>query len=124
MNKKGYTLIEILMVVAIIAVIGLTATIGLDKIISNSKKDKYDEMLEEIEGAANTYITVIEPSINASLYTDLTETVTIQELQDALLLDMNLKNPKDNTLVGGNVVITYDSSSGSISYDITITAAQ
>lgn len=120
MNKKGYTLIEILVVVAIIAVIGLTATIGLDKIVVNSKNDRYENMLEDIKAAANTYITIIEPSINSSLYVDLSETITIEELKDALLLDKDLKNPKDNSLVSGNVVIIYNSGVGSISYDINL----
>ena len=120
MDKKGYTLIEILMVVAIIAVLGLTATIGLDKIVTNSKQDKYDQMISEIKEASNTYITIINPSLNASLYTDMSETVTIEALQTSLLLDENLKNPKDNSLVSGNVVITYSSASGSISYDINL----
>lgn len=120
MNNKGYTLIEILMVVAIIAVLGLTATVGLNKVILNSKQNKYDQMISEIKEAANVYITIIEPDLNASLYVDINETVTIEELQTALLLDENLKNPKDNSLVSGNVVITYNSSSESISYDINL----
>ncbi len=122
MNKKGYTLIEILMVVAILFVIGLGATIGLEKVITNSKKDRYDNMLEEIKEATNTYITVFEPQINENLYTSGSVMITIEELQDALLLDDMLKNPKDNTLVEGNIVITYDSLSESISYNITITS--
>ena len=119
-DKKGYTLIEILMVVAIIAILGLTATIGLSKVINNSKQDKYDQMIGEIKEAANVYISIVEPDLNASLYVDMSETVTIEQLQTSLLLDENLKNPKDNSLVSGNVVITYNSASGSISYDINL----
>lgn len=120
MDKKGYTLIEILMVVAIIAVLGLSATIGLTKITVNSKQDKYDQMISEIKEAANTYITIMEPDLNASLYVEMSETVNISDLQASLLLDENLKNPKDNSLVSGTVVITYNSTSGSISYDINL----
>lgn len=120
MNKRGYTLIEVLMVVAIIAILGLTATVGLNKITLNSKQDRYDLMLSEIKEAANTYMTIVEPDLNASLYVDMSETITIADLQDSLLLDENLKNPKDNSLVSGTVVITYNSTSGSISYDINL----
>ena len=119
MNKKGYTLLEILLVVAIIATIGLVGGVNLVKTINASKQEKYDNMVIDIQESANTYLT-INPELEAELYTNGTYTVPIAALQEALLIDEKLKNPKDNTLVDGTVLITYNSSTSSLEYEVTI----
>ncbi len=121
MNKKGYTLIEVLIVIAIIATIGVLATVNLDKIISNSKEDKYDAMMRDITEAVNTYITIYEEELSNnlnSLYNNETSfQVSISTLQDVLLLDDPLKDPRNNKTIDGNntfVTITYVSASPSL----------
>ncbi len=113
MNKKGYTLIEIVVVIAIVAAVGTFGAIGLSKVISNSKEQRYDEMITDIKAAANTYFTIYSEKeeyayLKNDLYTNGSVTIPISELQDSLLVDQKLKNPKDNESVNGCVVITYD----------------
>jgi len=113
MNKKGYTLIEIIVVIALIAAIGTFGVVGLSKVISNSKEQRYNEMIDDIKSAGNTYFTVYSEKsgyeyLKNSLYNNGRLVIQISTLKEALLIDENLKNPKNNQDVNGCVVITYN----------------
>ena len=120
MNKKGYTLIEIIVVIAIVASVGTVGAIGLSKIISNSKQTRYDDMIEDIRAAGNTYFTIYSEYPEyfdlKDAYTGTTKEISIARLKEALLVDQNLKNPKDNVLVDGCVKITL--SSGKLNFSV------
>ena len=120
MNKKGYTLIEIIVVIAIIATVGTVGAIGLSKIISSSKQTRYDDMINDLQAAGNTYFTIYseypEYSYLQNVYTNGSVDVCISTLKEALLVDQKLKNPKDNTLVDGCVKILY--SSGALNFKV------
>ncbi len=122
MNKKGYTLIEIIVVIALIGAIGTIGAIGLSKIISNSKQTRYDEMIEDIKSAGNTYFTIYSEyseysNLKSSLYNSGSVIIPIQTLKEALLVDQKQKNPKDNSDVHGRVVLTYN---GTINYQVVL----
>ena len=113
MNKKGYTLIEIIVVIVLVATIGTFGAVGLSKVISNSKNQKYDDMIEDLKGAANTYFTIYSEyaeyeSLKEDLYEHGSVEISIDNLKAALLVDQNLKNPKDNSLIDGCVIISYN----------------
>lgn len=123
MNKKGYTLIEIIVVIAIIASIGTIGAIGLSKIISNSKQTRYDDMIEDMKAAGNTYFTIYSEyseysNLKTDLYNSNTLIIPVQTLKEALLVDQKQKNPKDNSDVHGRVVLTY--SSGKVNYQVVL----
>ena len=106
MNKKGYTLIEIIVVIALVATVGLVGAIGLTKIITNSKQTRYDDMINDLEGAALTYFTIYSEypeyaDLKTDLYTSHSVVIPIETLKEALLVDQNQKNPKDNSAVHG-----------------------
>lgn len=54
-NKKGFTLIEILVCIAIIAVMGIAIGIGTNKLSQNTKNTNNEKLLKEILSAGNTY---------------------------------------------------------------------
>ena len=54
-NKKGFTLIEILVCIAIIAVMGIAIGIGTNKLSQNTKNTNNEKILKEILSAGNTY---------------------------------------------------------------------
>ena len=113
MNKKGYTLIEIIVVIALLAAVGTFGAIGLSKVISNTKNQRYNDMIEDIKAAGNTYFTLYSDKdgyeyLKDNLYNSGRVVISISTLQEALLVDQNLKNPKNNQDVNGCVVITYN----------------
>ncbi len=121
MNKKGYTLIEIIAVIVLVGSIGTFGAIGLAKIISNSKSQRYDDMIEDLKSAGNTYFTIYSEYqdydyLKTDLYNNGRLVISINDLKSALLVDQNLKNPKTNEAVDGCVVITY--SSGALNYEV------
>ena len=114
MNRKGYTLIELIVVIALVSIIGTFGVVGLSKVIANSKNERYVEMIESLKSASNTYI-AIYPEKEKKLYSDAVLIIPIADLQESLLIDKDLKNPKDNSLVTGCVKLTY---SNKINYEV------
>lgn len=93
MKKNGFTLIELMIAVALIVIISLFVTPKVRTLISNSKEKAYDSMVDTIEDAANSYVykytTTVDAAIDLNTYTD----ITILTLQQEGLLSTDLLNP-------------------------------
>ena len=94
MNRKGFTLVELLGVVAILAVSLLVIIPSVTSMLRTSKVNEYEEFTKDLYLATETYI-----NDNREKYPQL-ETpgnsvkVYIKELKEELLIKNNLKNPK------------------------------
>ena len=138
MNKKGYTLVEIIAVIALVVTIGAVGAVGMSTLISKSKDQRYNDMIADIKAAANTYFSICTwfiPSrlystgssavimfpdtlfsseraeysyLNENLYGNGSVEIPMSTLKETLLVDEDLKNPKDNQFVSGCVLIEYD----------------
>jgi prepilin-type N-terminal cleavage/methylation domain-containing protein len=56
MKNRGFTLVELLGVVAILAMLGLIVIPVISNVLSDNKKKLYDVQIKNIESAANSYI--------------------------------------------------------------------
>jgi type IV pilus assembly protein PilA len=94
MNKKGFTLVELLAVIVILAIILVIAIPNVIKIIDKAKLDAYNKNKDLIERAAKTYLTS-----NASLLPQNIGDYTIIKLNDLITNNYinNIKDPKNNT---------------------------
>ena len=54
-NKKGFTLIELIVVVAIMALLGTVITVSLTGTLQEANQDECDEFVREVEDAACVY---------------------------------------------------------------------
>ena len=81
MNKKGFTLIEILCVVALLAVITTIASASVINLSNASKENLYCAKLELIESAAKTY--------SASLIYELNQSTTYYEGYKSITITIN-----------------------------------
>ena len=117
LNKKGYTLIELLAVILIIGLILVLSTYGIIKSIKSSKGKAATLSEKSIKEAAGTYAT--EKNDDSSYWLDITDKenkyfcITIEELMNKGLLDKKAESAKfkksDFVLVKKNKVTNVNS---------------
>jgi len=55
MNKKGFTLVELLAVIIILGVIGLIATVTVNNVLKENRESLYNEQIKLIEDKAKLW---------------------------------------------------------------------
>lgn len=112
-NKKGFTLIELIGVIVIIALLALIITPIISTVLKNSKNKLYKNTLNNIELSAKDWFTDEDnieklPNNVASCY------ITLTDLKNAGLVDLDIKNPKTGELLDDtkiNILVTKTGSS-------------
>ena len=56
MNKKGFTLIEIIITVTILVSLGLVITLGINKMFDKSSEESYEAFESKIISSADLYL--------------------------------------------------------------------
>lgn len=108
MNKKGFTLVELLAVLVILGVVAVVCYPIVTRTINNSKNDLSVEQKNRIISAAKNYV--------AANIVDDSECVTVSELQTSGYLESgDIKDPAGGTLTGG-VQITWSDANNQYEY--------
>lgn len=103
-NRKGFTLIEIIICIGIIAIISLTSIVGFNLISKNIRITKLKEIEDDILTAAKIYLETNDEA-NANLYQKkngviLPLTVLVNEgLLDLTTTDLDLNDVSDEYVV-------------------------
>lgn len=115
--KKGFTLIEMLAVIALLGIIGAISFPIVTREVNKSKEKTYQTQINYIEGAAKRW----GVKNNDLLSTDGTSiTVNIQTLKkDGFLENTNIIDPRTNRIIDGCVEITYNLEYNQHSYNYT-----
>lgn len=100
-NKKGFTLIEILVCIAIIAVMGIAIGIGTNKLSQNTKNTNNEKILKEILSAGNSYCQL------GYYYCSNDDKITFDNLISAGVLDEKILD-KVNPTINGNIKFSAD----------------
>ena len=123
MNKKGFTLVELLAVIVVLAVISAIAFPIVGDIIDNSEEKAYEQQIKIIEKAAKSWVNdniqlLVEidsndEMINKSCY------IALNRLKyEGYLENVDTINPTDDNNVNNYVVeLNYDESTHQYSYD-------
>lgn len=104
-NKKGFTLIELIAVVALIAVTGLVVVISVSSMLKSQKDKDYKLYVDTILNSAELYVEQHRISypelneVNDSIY------ITVSDIIGANLLNADLKNPKTDEVISGDTRI-------------------
>ncbi len=86
MNKKGFTLIEMIVVIGLLGMIGTIMAVGMSAVIKNNNKKSCEKMIGRIEAAS--LACEADSNCNAK---------TVQKLKEyGLLADDKLINPSNN----------------------------
>ncbi|HHT37877.1 MAG TPA: type II secretion system protein [Mollicutes bacterium] len=94
MNKKGFTLIEVL---SVIIILGVLSVITVPMIIGNieeTKKVAYEQLLENIEQTTQLYIRKNKDSIEGIKTVNNEVTISLQDLVDKEGLKTPVIDPK------------------------------
>ena len=123
MNKKGFTLVELLGVITVLAIIGVITMPIVNKTIKDSKEKAYKAQIKEIEKAAEDYTaenmnlvldgTTLCPSNNPVAIT----TIDVDTLMDEGYIPEDTKDPRTEELIQGSVYVTFDCEYNSYKYE-------
>ena len=115
-NKRGFTLIEILIVLVVLVTVTAGATIGIKEIQKRSEERNLRELYTMIETAADTYLSINDEYREELLNDEITEKcLRIYILQNEGLLKEELSNPVTKKRIPGNLcVISYINDEGLI----------
>lgn len=107
MNKKGFTLVELLAVIAILGMLIAMVTPNLMDMFEEKKDTLYENTISEIERVASIYLTD-----NPDIYSDISKNgyvnISIDTLCNEKYLTCPVKNQKDNSDIDGYVKVTYE----------------
>ena len=96
MNKKGFTLIEIIGIVVILSVIFIVAVPSLTKTLKKNEQNKYNDYIENLNIAAENY--VVDKLQAGETFNDYME-FTIGDLIDAGYIKEIITNPETNETI-------------------------
>lgn len=94
-NKKGFTLIELIAVFALIAVLSVVIGINMNKLKNNTLEKKYNAYKDELETAACVYAY----KNNKNKNNNSIASVSFYTLIDNGYISKNLENPKTKKTV-------------------------
>lgn len=99
MNNKGFTLIELIMMITILAMIALLSTPNIIKLIEKNKVDNYNSTIDSIFEATELYVSnnrynltfnkTCAPTDTNDIYT----TISLKNLIDSKDITTPVKNP-------------------------------
>ena len=107
MNKKGFTLAELIAIVAILGAFALIVTISVGPTLKKSKTKLSEIQIQNIKDAAKMYY--LNEGMN-EVDSNSKACVDVEYLIENDYIDKSqVKNPKDDSEILGSVKITYDS---------------
>lgn len=128
MNKKGFTLIEIILAIAIMAILILILVPNIFIILNKNNEKSCNSLKSNIESAAKMYVINNKYDLGFSCdgsnsFKDIKD-ITLHTLVDSGYLKLdgtdNIMNPIDDSVVPltATVTVTFDCSSKDFSYVI------
>jgi prepilin-type N-terminal cleavage/methylation domain-containing protein len=113
MNKKGYTLVELIAVFIIIALIATIVIVNFDSSITKTNNKKEQHFKTELEKAACVFIDLQEnASYKNTCYSSGTCNVTVEQLINSGILTDDYIDPSTDEKISKNLVVhvTWNSS--------------
>ena len=115
MKNKGFTLVEMITVIALLAIIGVISIPVVEGVIKRSKDRVYETQLEEIKSGAKKYATEYIENIST---VDGAETIVcLSKLKElGYLENTKIVDPRTDLVMDGGIKIRYVESSKNFKY--------
>ena len=94
MNRKGFTLIELIATIALLAIIAIISFVSINGVINKSKIDNCKSLVNNIKSASKEYVSDNRYSLTSN--DDLN--ITAKTLIDGNYLSSPITNPFDNNV--------------------------
>ena len=105
-KKNGFTLVELVAILAVLGVIAILVLPGVKSNINNKKEKQYNDIVNVIENAAKSYY----------YQTSSGTKITLEELANNKYIDPDITNPKTNEKMTGCVVVSKDNGYNTFKY--------
>ena len=115
MNKKAFTLIERLAVVAILTILALVIIPIVDKNIKKSREQSYRIQIENIRIAGQNYFT---DNIEQKPEQNQSSTVELQTLINQGYIQNTIKNPKTGKNITETIYVKLTNTNGKYKYQV------
>lgn len=124
-NKKGFTLIEVIVVIVIIVILSLILIPNVMLFINKNNINSYEKLITNIESSAKIYVSENKYNLGFGCSDpSKTKTITLQTLVDEGDLSSPITNPKtkaDIDLNKSNVTVTYNCMTKTFTYKVNVT---
>ncbi len=112
MNKKGFTIVELLVTITLLAIISTIAAISITSFINKNKENNYEILKNTILEASKEYVT-------DNRYGNIDSSITAQYLLDNHYITSGLTDPKTGKNIDLNsVVVTITYQNKNYTYEI------
>ena len=131
MNNKGFTLIEMIMVIAILAMLAVLTTPNVIKIINKNKADNYNSVIDSIVASCDLYTSDNRYNLSfndtcpteseSSTITEISTFITLQDLVNSKDISTPIRNECTNEELSYDTIkitITLDCKTKNFSYKI------
>ena len=119
MNRKGFTLIEVIMVIAIIAILSIILAPNVMVLINKNNERSCEKMIDNIKSATKMYVNQNKYELGFDC-SGTPKEITLKTLVDAGYLGGELVNPinKEEISLESKVLVTYDCSVKGFKYKV------
>ena len=131
MNNKGFTLIEMIMVIAILAMLAVLTTPNVIKMINKNKADNYNSVIDSIVSSCDLYTSDNRYNLSfndtcpteseSSTITEISTFITLQDLVNSKDISTPIRNECTNEELSYDTIkitITLDCKTKNFSYKI------
>ena len=131
MNNKGFTLIEMIMVIAILAMLAVLTTPNVIKMINKNKADNYNSVIDSIVSSCDLYVSdnryklrfnnTCPTESESSTITEISTFITLQDLVNSKDISTPIRNECTNEELNYDTIkitITLDCKTKNFSYKI------
>ena len=108
LNRKGFTLVELLAVFVVLGIIAAITIPAIGGIIHSSKENVYTKQIETLKNTAKTYMASNSKDLPKT--TDEAKCISLEQLKkEGILKKENIRDPrKSNEYLDGGILVRYN----------------